>query len=236
MIFLEILPHIPVKGILSGKEIRFLSGDRRIGKKYRTAFHVICPEIKKPCDIVQCCQYMYRSTLRLHFVPQAPQLVLCALPAITLFKHIDRGKGQLWPLLPDSAGKIKIPDHLTALLLRNPFKFQTLSRRNHSSVKPDIPSLEKLPLHIFLQLGNRGLPHFHKRDPASLQLSCRLDKVTSVRKQGRLVLMNHEGSRRAGEAAEILAHHEIFADILAVVIVRGGNDVTVDPRLLHRLP
>ena len=235
MVPVKVLPDLTAKSALSRKKISLPPGNGRIGQEYRTAFHIIRPEIKEPCDIVQSGQYMYFRLFLLHLFSHPFQLSCSTLAAIALLQHIDGRKGKLRPLLPDPLRKVKIPDNLTALLGGRLFIIKAISCSDDPSVKTDIASLRELPLHIFRKLGHRGLPHFHERDAASFQLLCGLNKITSVREQGRLVRMNHQRARRTGKTAEISAYTKKITDILTIVIIRGGNNIAVNPGLFHGL-
>ena len=124
-------------------------------------------------------------------------------------------------------------NHFSALFHRRFFKSKTISGSDHPAVKANIFSLFQFLPYIFLQCRHFGFSHFHQCDVASLQLFCRLNKIAAIRKQCRFVLQYHQRSRRTRKSAEIFANHKIFAHVFTVVIIRCGDDITVNISLFH---
>ena len=156
-----------------------------------------------------------------------------AFSGILFFQEEGRLLGKRRTVLPDLVDQVFGIVDLDVLWCQSLFKFLALAHGHDTSVKTDGSAFRNNICQKFCDGRGVAYKHLHQTDAAAFQFVCRLEEVTSVGPQTTVILCDDCGSVRSAEPADEFSCLKVFADILALMKISGGDHIGVHAFLSH---
>ena len=191
-------------------------------------------QIQKPCNLIQCRQYQYIGTFLLHLFTYSGQLILSRFAGIFLIQRPYRLCGHRRTLLPDLTAQIlrSGKGHLLCICL-----FPDLlnkGRSHRTSITADPCPHRQLFCQKLRNRRHARLSHLHQLDRTALQLSCGLQKISSIRPQSGPVRRHHQRACRTGKTGQKLSRLKKLSHILRSMKIIRRDNICLHILLFHQ--